>query len=194
MEELSNKDLHNERIKAEISAIDERLKSWFINRRFLMERNIALRKMLDRHNVMGLSMNNMETPKPERVMWHDIVYGKPELEDSLSLSAREMKSDRYMKTFKTATDLDHVCRIPGVTYFRCLHDNFKKTKVEREIACGQSFNSFDSCRKGIVMQQDTAIRNGLMRQHKDDIEAKELFELRVALMDTVTGGSRVVKP
>ena len=52
-----------------------------------------------------------------QVIWGDLVHGKPELEDSLSQNAKAMKADMYLSTFKSSTDLDHVCRIPGIAVF-----------------------------------------------------------------------------
>ncbi|CAJ1452480.1 unnamed protein product [Effrenium voratum] len=36
-------------------------------------------------------------------MWSDLVQGKPELEDTLSSNAKQMKADMYSKMFKEST-------------------------------------------------------------------------------------------
>merc|ERR1712046_435316 len=79
-------------------------------------------------------MGNAEVPDAQKVLWNDLVQGKPELDDSLSTNAKAMKADLYMKTFKDATDLDHSCRVPGVTYLRCLTDNTKEKSKTRQIS------------------------------------------------------------
>ena len=58
-------------------------------------------------------MNNANVPNTQRVIWGDLVGGKPELEAGLSDNAKAMKADMYLQTFRNATDLDHVCRVPG---------------------------------------------------------------------------------
>merc|ERR1712232_1105920 len=97
--------------KKEIGFIESELKDWFLTRRFGMERNIALKKALDEKNFTGLAMANPDVPDAQKVLWSDLVQGKPELEDSLSNNAKAMKADMYTKTFKAATDLDHPCRL-----------------------------------------------------------------------------------
>eukprot|EP00435_Cladocopium_sp_Y103_P030609 s2896_g7.t1 len=64
---------------------------WFLQRRFAMERNMAMKKALDENNFSGLSMANPNIPDAQKVMWSDLVQGKPELEDSLSSNAKQMK-------------------------------------------------------------------------------------------------------
>ncbi|CAE8615074.1 unnamed protein product, partial [Polarella glacialis] len=91
---------------------------WFLQRRFAAERNLAVKKTLDDHNFTGLSIANSSVPDAQKVMWSDLVQGKPELEDSLSSNGKQMKTDMYTKMFKDSTDLDHPCRIPGAAYLR----------------------------------------------------------------------------
>merc|ERR1711948_124201 len=109
-----------------------------------MERNMALKKTLDDNNFTGLSMANGSVPDAQKVMWSDLVQGKPELEDSLSTNAKAMKAEMYMNTFKEATDLDHPCRISGSTYLRCVQENFKEM--------------------GVLQQQASALENSLVKQ------------------------------
>eukprot|EP00386_Alphamonas_edax_P001859 GDKI01005624.1.p2 GENE.GDKI01005624.1~~GDKI01005624.1.p2 ORF type:complete len:144 (-),score=37.74 GDKI01005624.1:693-1124(-) len=113
MDPLDPSQRFAEHAKQEIGLIEKELKDWFLNRRICMERNIALKKTLDARNTTGLSINNPNLPDAQRVMWTDLVNGRPELEDQLSVDAREMKADKYLQMFKEATDLDHPCRIPG---------------------------------------------------------------------------------
>merc|ERR1712129_546919 len=96
------------------------LKDWFLQRRFSMERNMAIKKALDVGNFTGLSMANTEVPDAQKAVWADLVQGKPELEDSLSTNARQMKAEMYTKTFKDSTDLDPPCRVSGSQYLQCI--------------------------------------------------------------------------
>merc|ERR1719343_1303720 len=121
--------------KKEIASVEAELKDWFLQRRFSMERNMAIKKALDEGNFTGLSMANNEVPDAQRALWSDLVQGKPEIEDSLSTNAKQMKADMYLKMFKDATDLDHPCRIPGSTYIRCLQENFKEKSQARQMKC-----------------------------------------------------------
>merc|ERR1711904_557945 len=90
-----------------------------------MERNIALKKAFDDNNFSGLSMANAGVDPAQKVLWSDLVQSKPDLEDSLSTNAKQMKADMYMKMFKDSTDLDHPCRASGVEYLRCVQENHK---------------------------------------------------------------------
>merc|ERR1712176_607527 len=125
----------------------------FLQRRFAMERNMAIKKALDENNFMGLSMANADVPDAQKVLWNDLVQGKPELDDALSTNAKAMKADMYAKTFNDATDLDHPCRVSGVTYLRCLSENFKEKSKTRQMKCMTDFSDFDACRKGMLQQQ-----------------------------------------
>eukprot|EP00913_Durusdinium_trenchii_P010250 g9611.t1 len=69
-----------------------------------MERNMSMKKALDENNFTGLSMANPSIPDAQKVMWSDLVQGKPELEDSLSSNAKQMKVDMYTKMFKDSTE------------------------------------------------------------------------------------------
>mmetsp|Transcript_75430 Transcript_75430/g.234042 ORF Transcript_75430/g.234042 Transcript_75430/m.234042 type:complete len:190 (+) Transcript_75430:81-650(+) len=170
----------------EVAFIEAELKDWFLSRRFAMERNMAIKKALDSSNFAGLSMANIEVPDAQKVLWSDLVQGKPELEDTLSANAKTMKADMYMKIFKDSTDLDHTCRIPGSTYLRCIQENVKEKSTTRQMKCLPSFNTFDACRKGILQQQATALENSLIKQDIADRRAKALFERRTILLDTQT--------
>merc|ERR1719453_1299479 len=134
----------------ELNFIQTELKDWFLQRRFAIERNMALKKTLDGADFTGLAMNNSQTPEAQKKMWGDLVQGKPEIEDSLSANAKQMKVDMYTTMFKDATDLDHPCRVPGSTYLRCLSDNFKDTGRNREMKCLNAFQAFDGCRKNAL--------------------------------------------
>merc|ERR1712084_43446 len=109
--------------------------------------------------------------------------GKPELEDSLSANAKQMKAEMYTKMFKDSTDLDHPCRIPGSEYMQCLQSNFKDMTKTRQMKCMSMFSSFDACRKGVMQQQAQALENALVKQDIADRRAKALFERRSILLD-----------
>eukprot|EP00933_Yihiella_yeosuensis_P025251 TRINITY_DN19603_c0_g1_i1.p1 TRINITY_DN19603_c0_g1~~TRINITY_DN19603_c0_g1_i1.p1 ORF type:complete len:190 (+),score=50.48 TRINITY_DN19603_c0_g1_i1:67-636(+) len=170
--------------KKEVQFIESELKEWFLQRRFAMERNMALKQTLDSNNFTGLSLANADVPAAQKVMWSDLVQGKPELEDSLSTNAKQMKAEMYTKMFKDATDMDHICRIPGSSYLRCLQENFKEKATTRQMKCMPSFDTFDACRKGVMQQQAQALENNLIKQDIADRRAKALFERRSILLDT----------
>merc|ERR1712050_3593 len=164
--------------------VEAELKDWFLQRRFAMERNMAIKKALDDNNFMGLSMANADVPDAQRALWSDLVKGKPELEDSLSTNARQMKAEMYTKTFKDSTDLDHPCRVSGSTYLRCVQEHYKDTSQNRGMKCLPHFSTFDACRKGVLQQQASALENSLIKQDIADRRAKALFERRAILLDT----------
>merc|ERR1719456_756151 len=97
---MSATDRYETYSKKEVAFIEAELKDWFLQRRFAMERNMAIKKALDEANFTGLSMANADVPDAQKVMWSDLVQGKPELDDSLSPNARAMKSYMYTKMFK----------------------------------------------------------------------------------------------
>merc|ERR1712117_362526 len=170
----------------EVAYVEAELKDWFLQRRFAMERNMAIKKALAEGNFTGLSMANAGVPDAQKAMWSDLVQGKPELEDSLSTNARQMKADMYMSTFKDATDLDHPCRVPGSQYLQCVQSNFKDTSKNRQMKCTSLFSTFDACRKGVMQQQAQALESALVKQDIADRRAKALFERRSILLDTKT--------
>merc|ERR1719410_3127805 len=151
-----------------------------------MERNMALKQTLDANNFAGLSMMNPDVPAAQKVLWSDLVQGKPELEDALSTNAKQMKAEMYMKTFKDSTDLDHPCRIPGSQYLQCVQTNFKDMAKNRQMKCMPLFSTFDACRKGVMQQQSQALENALVKQDIADRRAKALFDRRAILLDTKT--------
>merc|ERR1712151_149477 len=155
----------------------------FLQRRFSMERNMAIKKALDENNFTGLSMANASVPDAQKAMWSDLVQGKPELEDSLSGNAKQMKAEMYTKMFKDSTDLEHPCRIPGSEYMQCLQANFKDMTKTRQMKCMSMFSTFDACRKGVMQQQAQALENALVKQNIADRRAKALFERRTILLD-----------
>merc|ERR1712137_1145129 len=175
---------YEEYSKKEISFIETELKDWFLTRRFAMERNMMLKKTLDDNNFTGLSMANTSVPVAQKVLWSDLVQGKPELEDSLSTNAKAMKAEMYTNTFKDSTDLDHPCRVAGSTYLRCVQENFKDASKTRQMKCLPMFSTFDACRKGVLQQQASALENALVKQDISDRRAKALFERRSILLDT----------
>merc|ERR1712048_650765 len=150
-----------------------------------MERNMALKKTLDDANFTGLSMTNANVPNAQKVLWSDLVQGRPELEDALSTNARQMKADMYTTMFKDATDMDHPCRVSGATYLRCLQENFKEPSQGRRMKCLPSFTTFDACRKEMLSKQGSAVESALIRQDIADKRAKALFERRSVLLDTL---------
>ncbi|XP_058515688.1 uncharacterized protein LOC131479119 [Ochotona princeps] len=174
-------------LHAELQSIEKDLKDWWMQRRILRERNLGLYELLHRHNFVGLSINQPRLPDTQRVLWQDLVYGKPDMEDSLSFDAREMKVDMYTKIFTQAADLENVCRIPGVAYLRCLRNNIEASQSSRGSACVNAFSSFDACRKGLLQQQATAIGNRMVMQNMQDLRAKALFERRSVLLDLLEG-------
>jgi len=176
---------YEEYTKKEIGYIEAELKDWFLQRRFGMERNLALKKTLDSANFTGLSMANSSVPDEQKALWSDLVTGKPEMEDSLSTNAKEMKAGMYLSMFRGATDLDHPCRIPGSAYLRCLQANFSDTNRDRQTKCYSSFSVFDSCRKSLLQQQTSAVESALIKQDIADRRAKALFERRSILLDTL---------
>eukprot|EP00929_Paragymnodinium_shiwhaense_P078063 TRINITY_DN4038_c0_g2_i1.p1 TRINITY_DN4038_c0_g2~~TRINITY_DN4038_c0_g2_i1.p1 ORF type:complete len:188 (-),score=79.03 TRINITY_DN4038_c0_g2_i1:114-677(-) len=176
---------YEEYSKKEVSFIETELKDWFLQRRFSMERNMAIKKALDSNNFTGLSMRNSDVPEAQQVMWADLVKGKPELEDALSANAKAMKVDMYSKMFKDATDLDHPCRVQGSEYLRCLQDNFKDSTKARQMKCMPMFSTFDACRKGLLQQQAKSLEESLVKQDIADKRAKALFERRSILLDTL---------
>merc|ERR1711862_988292 len=137
------------------------------------------------NNFTGLSMANKEVPEAQQVMWNDLVKGKPELDDSLSANAKQMKAEMYTTMFKDATDLEHPCRISGAGYLRCLADNFKDASKARSMKCASDFGAFDACRTGVPTQQGTALEKALLQQDIADRRAKALFERRSILLDSM---------
>merc|ERR1712232_916111 len=147
---------------------------------------MAMKKAFDDSNFTGLSMANPDVDASQKVMWSDLVQGKPDLDDSLTTNAKQMKGEMYMKMFKDSTDLDHTCRLPGVNYLRCLQDNFKDPTQTRTMKCTPAFSSFDVCRKGLLAQQASAVESAMIKQDIADRRAKALFERRAILLDTLT--------
>mmetsp|Transcript_17878 Transcript_17878/g.38306 ORF Transcript_17878/g.38306 Transcript_17878/m.38306 type:complete len:184 (-) Transcript_17878:238-789(-) len=168
--------------KAEVSMIESELKDWFLHRRFSMERNMAIKKALDENNFMGLSMANSSTPEAQKAMWSDLVTGKPELEDSLSTNAKQMKADMYTKMFKDATDYDHPCRVPGSEYLQCVSSNYKDASKSRQLTCQSLFSTFQACRSATLEAQSKALESSLMKQDIADRRAKALFERRATIL------------
>ncbi|OEH79505.1 hypothetical protein cyc_05502 [Cyclospora cayetanensis] len=81
---------------------------------------------------------------------------EPKLEDSLSVDAREMKADLYMKMLREAADLESPVYAPGLVYLRCLKDNRTDTHANRSEVCQSKFEAFDSARRTLLTQQENA--------------------------------------
>ncbi|EPR62889.1 putative myosin heavy chain [Toxoplasma gondii GT1] len=186
-EPLSRGEVKAASLKLELQNIERELKDWWMSRKILRDRNIGLFNLLQHHNFAGLSVNNAKLSDSQRVMWTDLVQGKPDVEDKLSVDAREMKVDMYEKLFKQAADLENPCRMPGVAYLRCLRDTLTETQSARRSSCLNAFSSFDACRTGLLKQQSAAVENSLVRQNMADVRAKALFERRAVLLDLVEG-------
>mmetsp|Transcript_76916 Transcript_76916/g.213096 ORF Transcript_76916/g.213096 Transcript_76916/m.213096 type:complete len:190 (-) Transcript_76916:101-670(-) len=168
--------------RREVAGIEAELKDWFLQRRFAMERGVAMKKALDGSNFTGLSIASPAVPEAQRALWADLVQGKPELEDSLSANARQMKADMYLKTFRDATDYDHPCRVPGSEYLQCVQSGFKDASAGRQAKCAGLFGTFDACRKTVLQQQAQALETSLVKQDIADRRAKALFERRSILL------------
>lgn len=93
---LKGGNRYEEYVRGEISGMDSELKSWWIQRRVALERNMAIRNQLKENNFTGFSINNADLPDTEKVLWNDLVQGKPNLKGLDSADAREMKSDMYI--------------------------------------------------------------------------------------------------
>eukprot|EP00450_Noctiluca_scintillans_P014197 CAMPEP_0194483272 /NCGR_PEP_ID=MMETSP0253-20130528/4951_1 /TAXON_ID=2966 /ORGANISM="Noctiluca scintillans" /LENGTH=205 /DNA_ID=CAMNT_0039322925 /DNA_START=52 /DNA_END=667 /DNA_ORIENTATION=- len=169
---------YEEYYQRETQFVESELKDWFLQRRFALERNTAMKKLFDENNFTGISLANANVPDSQRVLWSDLTQGKPELEDTLSTNAKQMKADMYTKIFKDSTDLDHPCRVVGSTYLRCLQDNFKDGKQKRQTVCLPSWKDFDACRKGVIQSQAKALEAALVKQDIADRRAKALFDRR----------------
>lgn len=176
---------HN--IRNEINVLERELKNWFIKRRLNMELNYSLKQLFDNYNFIGLSINNNVNVK-DKMLWYDIVNGKPEIDDdeSLSLDAKEYKIDSYINIWNKSTTLDNPCRLVGSVYFRCLKDNFKLSKFDREYKCLHSFMNFNNCRKALKLQQANNMKTSLMKQNIEDKNAKAMFERRSLLLDVLS--------
>ncbi|KAF4729732.1 hypothetical protein FOZ62_011421, partial [Perkinsus olseni] len=172
-------------VTSELNGIERDLKEWFLTRRFRMERALAIKKELDDNNFTGLSNNAPEDiPVPEKVMWSDIVAGRPSLGgEELSVDAKQRKADTYTRMFDNATDNDHKCRPAGMTFFRCLSSNFASHTVDKE--CDAEFKAFDQCRQSIVKEQADATSSALLAQDIADRRARALFERRMVLLDSL---------
>ncbi|SBT76462.1 conserved Plasmodium protein, unknown function [Plasmodium ovale] len=189
IEQVVGKEDVDLNLKREISSIERELKNWFIKRRLNMELNQSLRKLFENYNFVGLSINGNIDVK-DKMMWYDIVNGKPELEDTLSVDAKEYKSDQYNNLWEKSTIVDNPCRLVGSIYFRCLKNNYTLTQQDREHKCIHSFMNFNNCRKALKLQQASNIKNSLVRQNAEDNIAKALFERRSSLLDMVGAGAR----
>eukprot|EP00919_Chromeraceae_sp_WS-2016_P004138 GHVR01009919.1.p1 GENE.GHVR01009919.1~~GHVR01009919.1.p1 ORF type:complete len:246 (+),score=61.79 GHVR01009919.1:95-832(+) len=185
--DILNNKLNEEIRKSEITTIDNQLKEWFIKRSIDMQRNMTMWNKFKSVNISTLSTTCTDMPLPHRVQWEDIVYGKPQLEDQLSIDARKRKADRYLEMFTQSTDLSHPCRMPGVGFLRCLTRHHEGSSEERNENCLHEFAAFDACRSGLKMQEKASIAHSSNVQELNDKRAKRLFERRCHLLNTLQG-------
>ncbi|VEV56094.1 conserved Plasmodium protein, unknown function [Plasmodium vinckei vinckei] len=186
IEEFGEENVEEFKLKSEIKSIENELKNWFIKRRLNMELNYSLKKLFDNYNFVGLSINRNIDMK-DKMMWYDMVNGKPELEDTLSIDAKEYKSDQYIDMWNSSTTVDNPCRLVGSIYFRCLKNNYTLNQADREHKCIHSFMNFNNCRKALKLQQANNIKNSMIKQNTEDNIAKALFERRSKLLEMVKG-------
>ncbi|CAD2090371.1 conserved Plasmodium protein, unknown function [Plasmodium chabaudi chabaudi] len=186
IEEFGGENVEDFKVKSEIRSIENELKNWFIKRRLNMELNYSLKKLFDNYNFVGLSINRNIDMK-DKMMWYDMVNGKPELEDTLSIDAKEYKCDQYIDMWNSSTTVDNPCRLVGSIYFRCLKNNYTLNQADREHKCIHSFMNFNNCRKALKLQQANNIKNSMIKQNTEDNIAKALFERRSKLLEMVKG-------
>lgn len=187
LKELEKRESAEQRMRNEIKLLERELKDWFIKRRLNMELNYSLKQLFDNYNFLGLSINNNVNIK-DKMLWYDIVNGKPEIDDdNLSLDAKEYKIDSYINIWNKSTTLDNPCRLVGSVYFRCLKDNFKLNKIDREYKCLHSFMNFNNCRKALKLQQANNMKDSLIKQNLEDKNANAIFERRSLLLDMLSG-------
>ena len=180
-------DKYQVHARMELEGVESQLKDWFLTRRVAMERNIGIKEQLDASNMTGLSMNNSAVPKEKMALWHDLTRGTPDLEDSLSTNAKEMKADMYLSLFDQSTDMNHDCKVPGTAYLSCLKSNFGESASSRAPKCSASFNVFDACRKSLLQQQAAATQKALVAQDLSDKRAKSLWDRRTVLLQAIAG-------
>jgi hypothetical protein len=181
-------DKYQVHARQELASVESQLKDWFLTRRVAMERNIGIKEQLDASNMTGLSMNPASAvPTEKMALWSDLVRGTPELEDSLSTNAKEMKADMYLSLYDQSTDMNHECKVPGTAYLSCLKSNFGDSASSRAPKCSASFNVFDACRKSLLQQQAAATQKGLVSQDLADKRAKSLWDRRTVLLQAISG-------
>lgn len=186
MASLGKKDDYSTFARMEIASIDSELKDWFLSRRVSLERNLVLKKELDAKNFSGLSKTAHGLPAAEKTLWKDLTSGKPSLDPELSKNARVMKADMYLSMFRQSTDLEHVCRLPGSSFLRCLKENSAASgKSGSTSECEKGFQIFDQCRKGVQIAEKEGLERAVMKQDIQDQRAKAMFERRNVLLDTL---------
>lgn len=164
-------------LKAELSSVEYQLEDWFIERKFRLERAVAIKKILDKNNFVGVSQSGPHCL--QTALWKDLVTGKPSIEPELSSDAKLRKADMYVSLFDDATDAEHPCRPSGMSYLRCLQTNFKSQKIP----CDDQFALFDQCRNLTIKKQDENMLASVIAQDLSDRKAKELFAKRAFLID-----------
>jgi hypothetical protein len=167
------------KLNPSLQQIDSQLEDWFISRRFKAERAHTLWSLFKENNFLGIhtpagvSTNNYHTK-----LWQDITSGRPYLDSELSSDAKLRKADTYVDIFDQSTNSEHSCRPSGMTFFRCLQKESKSTTKK----CDTEFEGFSQCRESILAQSRDAYQTELKKIHDQDLQAKQLFELRKQLL------------
>ena len=165
--------------RAEVAGLETALEDWFCERKFRMDRAVAIKRILETNNFSGLSQVAPDISPKEAILWKDLVSGRPNIDPELSIDAKLRKADNYVEIFDNATDTEHPCRTSGMTFLRCLQDNSKTVGS----LCDDSFKPFDQCRTDLIKTQRATLEASLYKQDAEDRRAKALFERRQKLLD-----------
>eukprot|EP00745_Piridium_sociabile_P027050 TRINITY_DN43479_c0_g1_i1.p1 TRINITY_DN43479_c0_g1~~TRINITY_DN43479_c0_g1_i1.p1 ORF type:complete len:199 (-),score=15.34 TRINITY_DN43479_c0_g1_i1:456-1052(-) len=187
LDSLDSAGVHDEYLHQELRVIETELKDWFLSRKVALAKNAGMEETLRENNTVGLRAVAGKMTVTARAIWQDLVMGKPELEPALSVHARELKADMYMRIYKDSTTVEHPCRVPGVEYLRCLQESYRDDEQLRRKRCLKPFTVFSGCRSALHMQQNASIERSLQRQDIADRRAKALFDRRVQLLDRLSG-------
>ena len=169
----------SEYTRAEVLGIENALEDWFCERKFRMERAVAIKQILEKNNFSGLSQTSPNISPKESILWNDLVSGRPHIDQELSKDGRVRKADTYVEIFDNATDAEHPCRASGMTFLRCLQDPAKSIGP----SCDGAFKPFDQCRTDMLKAQRANLEASLFKQDSEDRRAKALFERRQKLID-----------
>ena len=165
--------------RAEVAGIESALEDWYCERKFRMDKAIAIKQILEKNNFSGLSHTAPNVGAKEAILWKDIVSGRPNIDPELSSDAKLRKADSYAELFDNSTDVEHPCRGSGMAFLRCLQDNSKSVGS----ICDDSFKPFDQCRNDMFKAQRASMESALFKQDSEDRRAKALFERRQKLID-----------
>ena len=165
--------------RAEVAGLETALEDWFCERKFRMDRAIAIKGILEKNNFSGLSQTSPDINAKDAILWKDLVSGRPNIDPELSIDAKLRKADTYAEMFDNATDSEHPCRGSGMTFLRCLQDNSKAVGS----LCDESFKPFDQCRSDLLKTQRSVLEASLYKQDAEDRRAKALFDRRQKLLD-----------